>query len=127
MVEDANVASWLIAARAMGFLACGAVAVGVFSIRARERTGGYWLLGWAMLLLAGVGFVYADIGAGFGQGQRFAYLADALFAPLMLVAGVLTMGRPGENARRRSSLLMWSRIVSQAGVVVFLLLYLWLR
>jgi len=55
------------------------------------------------------------------------FLISLAAVVISLVAGVLTMGRPGENARRRSSLLMWSRIVSQAGVVVFLLLYLWLR
>lgn len=41
-----------------------------------------------------------------------------------LVAGVVTMGRPGEENRRRSNLLMRARIASQAGVVVFLILYL---
>lgn len=41
-----------------------------------------------------------------------------------LFAGLITMGRPGENNRRRSNLLMRARIASQAGVVLFLVLYL---
>ncbi len=46
---------------------------------------------------------------------------------ISLVAGVVNMGRPGEKSSQRSNMLMRLRIASQASVVIFLLLYLWVR
>ena len=43
---------------------------------------------------------------------------------LSLFAGLLTMARLGETNRRRSNLLMRARLISQGGVVLFLVLFL---
>ncbi len=43
---------------------------------------------------------------------------------LSLFAGLLVMARLGEANRRRSNLLMRARLISQGGVVLFLVLFL---
>ena len=96
MLDSPDVASWRFAARAMAMLACGAIAVGLLSIRARERPGGFWLMGWAMLLVAGVAYAYQESEVGHGHSGSLAFFADAMFAPMMwLGAWSLRSPRPG--------------------------------
>ena len=88
-MDAPEAASWWIAARAMAVLASAAAIIGVYGLRGRERVGGYWLLGWAALLVAGT--AYLAEGAGVDYALGVALVADAFFAPLML-AGTLSLG-----------------------------------
>lgn len=76
------------AAHAMLGLALGAAVVGVLFVRARERPGGIWLLGWSTLLASGGLFLLEDAGRSF-VGPA-ALLAEAIWPPLMLM-GVLAL------------------------------------
>lgn len=55
------------------------------------------------------------------------FVVSLVAVVVSLLAGVVTLGRPGEDNRRRSNLLMRARIASQVAVIVFLVLYLLTR
>ncbi len=72
-------------------LGSGAVFVGALSLSAGERPGGFWLIGWAAILLAG-GF-YAGESGGWHGIAAMGMLIDGFFAPFMLMGSLVL--RPG--------------------------------
>lgn len=64
-------------------LGTGAVVTGALSLAAAEHAGGFWLIGWAAILLPG-GF-YAGEAGGWNGASMLGMMIDALFAPLMLM------------------------------------------
>jgi two-component system sensor kinase FixL len=71
-------------------LGTGAVVTGALSLSAAERPGGFWLIGWAAILLPG-GFFAGEAG-GWGGASTLGFMIDGLFAPLMLM-GCLALRR----------------------------------
>jgi len=78
--------SWDLVVQALGALGVGALVVGAVSSSIRELAGGYWILGWAALLVAGACFAAED--AGHDPAGRLGFVADAFIAPLMLMGAM---------------------------------------
>ena len=89
MVEDAIAFETL--SIVLFALGSGAVFVGALSLSAEERPGGFWLIGWAAILLAG-GF-YAGESGGWNGLAAMGMLIDGFFAPFMLMGSLVL--RPG--------------------------------
>ena len=82
---------WGIAVEALLALAIFAIFVGAVSSNLRERAGGYWILGWAALILTGA--LYLAESSGFAMAGRMAFVSNAMFAPMMLM-GALELRDP---------------------------------
>lgn len=78
--------AWNPVLEAVLVLGAGAAVVGAYAASARELSGGYWMLGWAALLVAGGLYLAENTGLAWAGG--LAFMADALFAPLMLMGAL---------------------------------------
>ncbi len=85
-MEEAASLPWNTVVQGLLALAVCAMIVGAQSARARELAGGYWILGWASLLVTGIFYLAAD--AGYAYARDAAFLSGAMFAPLMLVGAL---------------------------------------
>jgi PAS domain S-box-containing protein len=65
--------------------------VGALALSIREASGGYWIFGWAALLLTGAFYLLVE--AGYALALRPAFVADAVFAPLIYMGALEYAGR----------------------------------
>lgn len=90
-MPQASDATWMLLAQTLLTITAFVAVVGALAASIRELAGGYWIFGWAALILAGAFFLLVD--AGYAWAIHPAYLADALFPPLMYLGACELAGR----------------------------------
>ena len=83
MLEAGDATAFGALSVALFALGAGALVAGVLFLSAEERPGGFWVIAWSAILLAG-GF-YTGESSGWEGASHVGMVVDALFAPLMLV------------------------------------------